>query len=58
MVLLDPPAPAARVEVGLGAVGALRLYDSLISMTMTRQPAVAKDLGSPDGIGTGWSGDR
>lgn len=25
MVLLDPPAPAARVELGLGAVGALRL---------------------------------
>jgi hypothetical protein len=25
MVLLDPPAPAARVELGLGAVGARRL---------------------------------
>lgn len=28
IVLLDPPAPAARVELGLGAVGARRLARS------------------------------
>lgn len=40
MVLLDPPAPAARVDVGLGAVGARRLKSSGQAIAVSDPPSM------------------
>lgn len=56
MVLLDPPAPAAREEVGLGAVGARRLGIMRKVMMSFHIQKLCRKWCIPDGIGSWRSG--